>query len=63
MNVAAIIDSALPKPHGNHKGLSSGQLAVIWLTYILTEYDHRLSSVEEWSQERRLTLEHATSWR
>ena len=63
MNVAAIIDSALPEPHGNHKGLSYGQLAVIWLTYILTEYDHRLSSVEEWSQERRLTLEHATSWK
>ena len=62
MNVAVIIDSALAEPHGNHKGLSYAQLAVIWLTYILTQYDHRLSSVEQWSQEHRLTLEHATSW-
>jgi transposase len=62
MHVADLIDAALPRPHGNHQGLSYGQLTVLWLTYILTQYDHRLCVVEVWARERRRTLEHATGW-
>lgn len=42
---------------GNHQGLSNGQLAVVWLAYILSEGDHRKSSVEEWAWQHRQTLE------
>jgi len=63
MNVAEVIDAALPRPHGNRQGLSFGQLTVLWLTHILTQYDHRMSPVEAWARERHRTLEHATGWK
>ena len=43
--------------HGNHQGLSNGWLATVWLAYILSEGDHRKSSVEEWAWRHRQTLE------
>ena len=63
MKVADVIDAALPAPHGNRQGLSYGQLTVIWLTYILTQYDHRMNPVENWVRERQWTLQLATGWR
>lgn len=63
MKVADLIDAALPAPHGNRQGLSYGQLTVIWLTYILTQYDHRMNPVESWVRERQRTLQLATGWR
>lgn len=62
MQVAEIIDAVLPKPHGNRQGLSYGQLAVLFLTYILTQYDHRMCSVEGWVRAHLQTLERATGW-
>lgn len=43
-------------PHGNWRGCSVGQVALVWLTYILTEGDHRLSYLQEWVKERENTL-------
>lgn len=43
--------------HGHHQGLSNGWLAVLWLTYILSEGDHRKCGVEEWAWRHRQTLE------
>ena len=43
--------------HGNHRGLTNGQLATVWLAYILSESDHRKSSVEEWAWQHRQMLE------
>jgi transposase len=43
--------------HGHHQGLSNGWLATIWLTYILTEGDHRKSSVQDWVDRHQQTLE------
>ena len=43
--------------HGNHQGLRNGWLATVWLAYILSESDHRKSSVEEWAWQHRQTLE------
>lgn len=63
MNVAEIIDAAVPHPHGNRQGLSYGQLTVLWLTHIITQCDHRMSPVEAWARERHRTLEHATGWK
>lgn len=48
LGVAQAIDSALP-PHGHWSGISIGQVAATWLCYILSECDHRLQNVEEWS--------------
>jgi transposase len=47
-------------PHGNHEGLSVGWLAVVFLTYILTEEDHRMCPVQEWVTKHRYTLERLT---
>ena len=46
--------------HGNWIGTSLGDLIELWLCYILSECDHRLSSVEDWS-EPRLSLLRAMS--
>mgnify|MGYP001587238267 CR=1 FL=1 len=62
MRIDAIIDQFLPEPHGNRRGLSYGQLTVVFLTYILTQCDHRMCSVEDWAHHRLRTLRQATGW-
>ncbi len=57
MEIAKCIDQKLNVPHGNHKGLSYGQLTVLLLTYIITQSDHRLSAVEPWVVAHRKILE------
>ena len=42
--------------HGNWKGLSLGWCAVIWLSYMLSQGDHRLSYVQDWFNKRQKTL-------
>jgi transposase len=59
MGVQTIIDE-LYNPHGNHQGLSVGWLVVIFLTYILTEADHKMCPVQEWVVKHRHTLERLT---
>ena len=34
--------------HGLHQGLSNGWLAAVWLVFILSEGDHRKSTVQGW---------------
>jgi transposase len=43
--------------HGHHQGFSNGWLATIWLAFILSEGDHRKSTVQEWADRHRLTIE------
>lgn len=43
--------------HGNHQGMGNGWLATIWLAYVLSQSDHRKSSVQEWADDLRHTLE------
>ena len=62
MRIQYLLDQELPKPHGNRQGLSYGQLAVLFLTYILTQADHRLCAVESWVRQHHRTLEMATGW-
>ncbi len=59
MGVQLIIDACYT-PHGNHQGLSVGWLALIFLTYILTEADHKMVSVQDWEAKRHHTLERLT---
>ena len=62
MNIAAIIDENLLTPHGNRKGLSYGQLAVLLLTYIISEADHRLCCLEKWVNDHHHSLSAITGW-
>ncbi|BAY28275.1 hypothetical protein NIES2107_75830 (plasmid) [Nostoc carneum NIES-2107] len=62
MGIAKCIDQKLKKPHGNHKGMSYGQLSVLLLTYIITQSDHRLCAVESWVKAHRRILELSTGW-
>ncbi len=62
MHVPALIDALLPRRHGSWQGLSYGQVVVIWLAYMLTQCDHRLSPVEEWVDKRQEVLRRCTTW-
>jgi len=42
--------------HGNHQGLSVGWLTASWLSYILSQADHRMSEVLPWAEDQILTL-------
>lgn len=63
MQIEALINQEVPPPHGNRKGLSYGQLAVLLLSYIITQADHRLCAVETWVKQHHQTLELATGWK
>ncbi len=63
MQIEALINQELPPPHGNRQGLSYGQLAVLLLSYIITQADHRLCAVETWVKQHHQTLELATGWK
>ncbi len=62
MKIAEIIDENLLPPHGNRKGLTYGQLAVLLLTYIVSEADHRLCCVEKWVNDHHQSLSAITGW-
>jgi transposase len=62
MKVASIIDNHLESPHGNRQGLSYGELAVLLLTYIVSEADHRLCCLETWVRDHQKSLERITGW-
>jgi transposase len=55
MRVAEVLDQHFPT-NGNWQGLRLGWTTVIWLTFILSEGDHRLYRVEPWVKEHRRTL-------
>jgi len=51
LGLADLLDEQI-KPHGNRQGLSIGQTIVVWLSYILSQADHRLSYVESWASDQ-----------
>jgi transposase len=55
MRVAELLDNHFPT-NGNWQGLSLGWTTVVWLAFILSEGDHRLSHVEPWVTAHRRTL-------
>src|SRR5262245_13985173 len=44
------------KAHGQRKGVSVGDLCVVWLAHILSQADHRMNRVQEWGSRRLETL-------
>lgn len=62
MQVHVIIDRVLPHPHPNRQGLSYGQLAVLFVAYVVYMRNHRLCAMEDWVAEHQLVLEQTTRW-
>ena len=55
MEVAPLLDAHFPT-HGNWHGLSRGAVTSVWMTFILSEANHRLNQVEPWAAQRLITL-------
>jgi transposase len=62
MRVDQIIDTVLPHPHPNRQGLSYGQLALIFIAFVVYLRSHRLCEMEEWVTQHQLVLQHASGW-
>lgn len=62
MQVHKIIDG-IYVPHKNWDGLSYGQLAVLFLTYVLCSLTHRLSGMESWLVKHKTVIERVTGWK
>ncbi len=62
MQVDVMIDRVLPYPHPNRQGLSYGQLALLFVAYVVYQRSHRLSGMAEWVEEHRVVLQLRTGW-
>ncbi|WP_373545875.1 IS1634 family transposase [Chamaesiphon sp.] len=51
MGVQELLDQHFPT-HGNWQGLSLGQVAIVWLSHILSQADHRMNQVQSWAEQR-----------
>lgn len=56
IKLGELIDDVIPR-HGNHQGLSTGQLVEGWITFILTEGDHRKVYVRDWIRNNKNIME------
>ena len=56
MGIPDVLNEVI-RPHGNRGGLSVGWLVTAWLSYILSEGDHRMSEVEPWAEKQLHTLQ------
>ena len=57
LNLSSLIDEHF-EGHGNWQGLSLGKVLEGWLSYVLSQGDHRLNQVEAWAAELSSTLAH-----
>jgi transposase len=48
--------------HGNWSGLSYGQLAVLFITYVLHSLTHRLYGMEQWLNQHKAVIQQITGW-
>lgn len=55
LDLGNILRQCIPT-HGNHSGLDHGNMAMVWLTFIMSQSDHRKVSIEPWVKSRILTL-------
>ncbi len=56
MDVQPLLDHYFPT-HGNWQGLSLGHVAIVWLSHILSQADHRLNPVQAWVERHQETLQ------
>ena len=50
MKVDVIIDQVLKSPHGNWEGLSYGEIALVYVAYVVVACTHFLSPMEAWAR-------------
>jgi transposase len=55
LKLAEVLDRHLGSHH-RHQGLSNGTLATVWIAFILSEGDHRKSTVRDWVARHTRTL-------
>lgn len=55
LKLSGLVDEYF-KGHGNWQGLSLGKVLVGWLSYLVSQGDHRLNQVEEWASGLSSTL-------
>jgi len=55
MQLASRLDKHFPT-HGLRKGLSMGELILVWLPQVLSQADHRMNRVQDWASRRLTTL-------
>jgi len=57
LQVPQLIDRHFP-PHPNWQGpLSRGEVIAVWITFLLSQGDHRLFNLEPWIHQHHLTLQ------
>jgi transposase len=56
MQVDAIIDRVLGPAHGNWDGLSRGELALVYVSYVVMNCTHFLSPLQAWVAEHQHSL-------
>lgn len=59
MGINEILDNNFPT-HDNWSGISLGWTALIWLTHILSQADHRLNKVQDWVAKHVKTISSVT---
>lgn len=59
MQVDVIIDRVLGPAHGNWEGLSRGELALVYVSYVVMRCTHFLSPLQAWVAEHRQSLSQA----
>jgi len=57
LQLAPILDRHYPSGHRWKGELSGGEVACVWLAFIASQGDHRLSSVQPWAQANLHTLQ------
>jgi transposase len=60
MQLSDLLDQHFPT-HGNWHGLSLGQVVSVWLTFIVSQSDHRLNQVQPWAERLIHTLRQASA--
>jgi transposase len=59
MQVDVIIDQVLGPPHGNWEGLSYGEVALVFVAYVLMCCTHFLSPMQPWASKHLVSLSQA----
>ena len=59
MHVDVSIDHVLGPPHGNWDGLSYGELALVFVAYVVMCCTHFLSPMQEWARKHLVSLSQA----
>jgi transposase len=59
MQVDVILDQVLGPPHGNWDGLSYGEVAMVYVAYVVMCCTHFLSPLQAWASKRLVSLSQA----